>query len=233
MACSKEKPTTAIQVAISPSVPPMMFEKDGKYTGLDLELFEGFCKSRGCVFKMTAYDWLGMLGAVSSGRADAAFSGISITDKRKEAMDFSNPYLESTWDLISLKNRQIHITDLSELKKYKIAYPTGTVFDDYVKGVLEPQGYYSSKQIMLYPSYAETMIALQNNTVDLVFTDSAMLNSYQKSMNLPVISSYQVKGFDKLGFAFKKGSTLRDDFNRYLAELGPAQLKALESKWAQ
>jgi len=44
-----------------------------------------------------------MLGAVSSGQADVAFSAILITDKRKEVMDFSNPYFTSTWQLIRLK----------------------------------------------------------------------------------------------------------------------------------
>ncbi len=33
-----------------------------------------------------------MLGAVASGQADVAFSGISITDKRKKVIDFSEPY---------------------------------------------------------------------------------------------------------------------------------------------
>ena len=110
--CSKEEPSKLIKVAISPAIPPMLFEKDGKYLGIDLEIFEGYCKSRGCTFKVTAYDWLGMLGAVTSGQADVAFSGISITDKRKEVMDFSNPYFTSTWQLIGLKNRNIKITDL-------------------------------------------------------------------------------------------------------------------------
>jgi len=99
-ACSKEEQTNVIKVAVSPAVPPMLFEKDGNYTGIDLEIFEGYCKSRACTFQITAYDWLGMLGAVSSGQADVAFSGISITDKRKEVMDFSNPYFTSTWQLI-------------------------------------------------------------------------------------------------------------------------------------
>jgi polar amino acid transport system substrate-binding protein len=94
--CSKEDPSNVIKVAISPAIPPMLYEKDGKYSGIDLEIFEGYCKSRGCTFKLTAYDWLGMLGAVTSGQADVAFSGISITDKRKEVMDFSNPYFTST-----------------------------------------------------------------------------------------------------------------------------------------
>jgi polar amino acid transport system substrate-binding protein len=231
-ACSKQE-SDVIRVAVSPAVPPMLFEKDGKYTGIDLEIFEGFCKSRACTFKMTAYDWLGMLGAVTSGQADVAFSGISITDKRKEVMDFSKPYFTSTWDLIGLKNRNIQITDLSQLKKYSIAYPTGSVFDDYVKNVLQPKGYYSVEKVKLYPSPTEALIALQNGSVDLVFVDSVMLANYQKSLNLPVSSSYQVVGFDNLGFAFKKGSKLRDDFNLYLTELGPEKLKEIINRWIQ
>ncbi len=231
--CSKEEPSKLIKVAISPAIPPMLFEKDGKYLGIDLEIFEGYCKSRGCTFKVTAYDWLGMLGAVTSGQADVAFSGISITDKRKEVMDFSNPYFTSTWQLIGLKNRNIKITDLSQLNKYTIAYPTGSVFDDYVKNVLQPKGYYSVEQVKLYPSPTEALIALQNGNVDLVFVDNVMLVNYQKTLNLPVSSSYQVLGFDNLGFAFKKDSKLRDDFNLYLAELGPEKLKAIIDRWLQ
>jgi polar amino acid transport system substrate-binding protein len=232
-ACSKEDQLNVIKVAASPTIPPMLFEKDGKYTGMDLEIFEGYCKSRGCTFKITAYDWLGMLGAVTSGQADVAFSGISITDKRKEVMDFSNPYFTSTWQLIGLNDRNIKITDLSQLKKYTIAYPTGSVFDDYVKTVLQPKGYYSVEQVKLYPSPAEALIALQNRNVDLVFVDSVMLVNYQKSLNLPVTSSYQVVGFDNLGFAFKKDSKLRNDFNLYLEELGPEKLKVMMNRWAQ
>ena len=232
-ACSTEEQSNVIKVAVSPAIPPMLFEKDGKYTGMDLEIFEGYCKSRGCTFKMTAYDWLGMLGAVTSGQADVAFSGISITDKRKEVMDFSNPYFTSTWQLIGLTNRNIKITDLSQFKKYTIGYPRGSVFDDYVKTVLQPKGYYTVDQVKLYPSPAEALIALQNGNVDLVFVDSVMLVNYQKSLNLPVSSSYQVVGFDNLGFAFKKGSKLRDDFNLYLTELGPEKLSTMMNRWAK
>jgi ABC-type amino acid transport substrate-binding protein len=52
-----------------------MYEENGQYKGLDLEIFEGFCKARGHSYKITAYDWQGMLGAVMAGQADIAFSG--------------------------------------------------------------------------------------------------------------------------------------------------------------
>lgn len=233
-ACSKTdtaSKSNVIAVAVSPTIPPMLFEENGKYAGIDLDIFTGYCQSRGCNFKITAYDWLGMLGAVSSGQADVAFSGISITDKRKEVMDFSEPYYVSTWQLISLSKRHIQITDLTQLKQYSIGYPTGTVFDGYIRNELQPKGYYSLDQVKLYPSYSEALTALQNGTVDLVFVDNVMLVNYQKNLRLPVVSSYEVKGFDQLGFAFTKGSKIRDDFNAYLTELGPEKRKVIIERW--
>ena len=113
--CSDNKSGSEIKVAVSPTSPPMLFEENKKIQGVDLDIFQGYCKARGCTLKITPYDWQGMLGAVSSGQADVAFSGISITDKRKEVMDFSQPYYDNAWHLVSLKSRNIKISDLSEL----------------------------------------------------------------------------------------------------------------------
>ena len=88
VACSKSSDTKEIKVAVSPASPPMLFDDKGQIVGVDMDIFQGYCQSRGCTLKVTPYDWAGMLGAVSSGQADVAFSGISITDKRKEVMDF-------------------------------------------------------------------------------------------------------------------------------------------------
>ena len=125
-----------VRVAVTPASPPNLFEENGKIVGLDLDIFEGYCKSRGCTLNITAYDWQGMLGAVVSGRADVAFSGISITDKRKEVMDFSRAYLDNTWNLVSLKSRNLKITDLHELKKNKIRYPSGLDYNYFIKNEL-------------------------------------------------------------------------------------------------
>ena len=48
---------------------------------------------------------------------------------------------------------------------------------------------------------------------------------------LPIQDSYVFTGFDRFGFAFPKGSPLREDFDRYLTELGPEKLKAIADKW--
>ena len=220
-----------IKVAVSPTSPPMVFEDSGKTVGADLDIFEGYCKARGCTLQITPYDWQGMLGAVSSGQADVAFSGISITDKRKEAMDFSQPYYDNAWHLVSLTSRNIKIADLSELKKYSIGYPRGMAYNDLIKNELEPKGYYSLDKVKLYPSYNEAVTDLQNGNLDLAFIEEPVLANFKYKKNLPLESSYSFTGFDKLGFAFAKGSPMRDDFDKYLVELGPDKIKAILDKW--
>jgi len=229
-ACSKTD-SKEIKVAVSPASPPMVFEQNGKIVGADMDIFEGYCKARNCTFKVTPYDWQGMLGAVSSGQADVAFSGISITDKRKEVMDFSQPYYDNAWHLVSMKNRNIQIKDLSELKKYKIGYPRGMAYDDLIRNELEPKGYYSLSKVKLYPSYTEVITDLQNGNIDLAFIEEPVLANYINKLKLPIESDYVFSGYDKLGFAFAKGSKLRDDFDAYLKELGPDKVKAILDKW--
>lgn len=230
--CSDNKEASnVIKVAVSPASPPMLFDDKGTIKGVDLDIFQGYCASRGCTLKITPYDWQGMLGAVSSGQADVAFSGISITPQRKEAMDFSQPYYDNSWHLVSLKSRNLKITDLSELKKYSIGYPRGMAYNDLIKNELEPKGYYSLSQVKLYPSYSEAVTDLQNGNLDLAFIEEPVLANYEYKMKLPFQSSYVFTGFDKLGFAFAKGSKRRDDFDKYLTELGPEKIKAIIDKW--
>ena len=220
-----------ITVAVSPTSPPMLFEEGGVLKGADLELFEGFCKARGCTVKATRYDWQGMLGAVSSGQAEVAFSGISITDKRKEAMDFSQPYFDNAWHLVSLTERQIKLTDLAALKQYSLGYPRGMAYNDLIKNDLEPKGYYSLDKVKLYPSYNEVVADLQNGNLDLAFIEEPVFANFKFKKKLPIDSSYSFTGFDKLGFAFAKGSPLRAEFDAYLAELGPVKLKEILDRW--
>ena len=231
MGCSKQDDAKVVRVAVSPNSPPMLFDDKGKIVGADMAIFEGYCQSRACTLKVTPYDWQGMLGAVSSGQADVAFSGISITDKRKEVMDFSQPYYDNAWHLVSTTKKNIVITDLSQLKKYSIGYPRGMAYEDLIKNELEPKGYYNLKDVKLYPSYSEVVTDLQNGNLDLAFIEEPVFANYKYKMNLPIERAYVVTGFDRLGFAFAKGSKMRDDFNTYLTELGPEKIKAILDGW--
>ena len=229
--CSDKASVNVIKVAVSPASPPMLFQKDGKYQGVDLEIFQGFADARGLTLEITAYDWQGMLGAVSSGQADVAFSGISITPKRQQAMDFSNAYYDNAWHLVSLVSRDIEINDLSELMQYSLGYPRGMAYEGLIRTELEPKGYYSVSKVKLYPSYNEVVTDLENGNLDVAFIEEPVLNNYIYKLKMPIESDYVFTGFDRLGFAFAKGSARRDDFNQYLDELGQEKIQAIIDKW--
>jgi polar amino acid transport system substrate-binding protein len=186
---------------------------------------------QGCTFTITSYDWQGMLGAVSSGHADVAFSGISITDKRKAAMDFSVPYYDNGWHLVGLANRKIKIEKLDQIKQYSIGYPRGMAYADLIKNELEPKGYYSVSKAKLYPTYNEVVADLMNGNLDLAFIEEPVLKDFVNKKKLPIASSYVFTGFDTLGFAFVKGSNIRPDFDKFLSELGPTEIKAVLDSW--
>ncbi|HHX82164.1 MAG TPA: transporter substrate-binding domain-containing protein [Pseudomonadaceae bacterium] len=228
--CADQDTGDVIRVAVSPASPPNLYEENGRTQGLDLDIFEGYCEARGCTLRITAYDWQGMLGAIVSRQADVAFSAISITDERLEVMDFSQPYMENTWNLVSLTSRDIAIDDLADLKQYTIGYPRGMAYSNFIKNDLEPRGIYSLDQVKMYPSYNEVLSDLQNGNLDLAFLDGTVASVYRKS--LPIRDSYVFTGFDRFGFAFPKGSELRADFDRYLSEeLSPEALQAIIDKW--
>jgi len=227
--CGKQETSKVINVAVTPASPPNLFEENGQTKGLDYDLFDGYCKARGCTMNITAYDFQGMLGAIVSHKADVAFSGISITAPRKVVMDFSKPYMDNDWDLVSMKSRNIKLANLDTLKNYTIGFPRGAAYMDFIKTQLEPKGIYKADQAKLYPSYNEALTDLQNGQVDLVFLDGTVASVYRKK--LPIQDSYVFAGIDKLGFAFPKGSALRVDFDKYLDELGPVKRQAIIDKW--
>jgi len=145
-------------------------------------------------------------------------------------MDFSIPYMDNTWNLVSLKNRNIKIDNLDDLKKYSIGYPRGMAYSDFIKNTLEPKGQYKLDQVKVYPSYNEVLADLRNGNLDLAFLDGTVASVYRKTM--PIQDSYVFTGFDRFGFAFPKGSKLREDVDTYLTtELKPEERQAIIDKW--
>lgn len=222
-----------IKVAVAANSPPMLFKSpQGKIEGVEMDIFSDFCKQKGYLMNVKEYTFDGMLGAVINGQADVAFSAISITPKRQQSMDFSAPYFNNSWNLVSLTERHIHITDLAQLNHYKIGYPRGMAYADLIRDELEPKHYYSRADVKLYPSYAEVFADLKNGNLDLAFVEDPVLANYKNQRHYPVAVSYSFKNKDTLGFGFNKSAAkLRGEFDAYLKEQGPKKIGAVVDRW--
>ena len=205
-----------LQAAVCPTSPPNCFQQDKEYLGIDVEILRAFCASRGYAFAVTAYDWAGMLGAVVAGRADVAFSGISITDKRKEAMDFSAPYMVNTLVIAALADRGVSIATTADWKKYKLGFVRGMYFGDLVKTTYKAA--YAYEDLKQYPSYNELLADLGNGNVDGAFMDSLVMVDQKEKGIYNLTTAFTLAEADNFGFAFPKGSALRGEFDQFLQE---------------
>ena len=83
----------SITIATEGAYAPWNFtEANGKLAGYEIELAADLCKRAKIECKVIAQDWDGIIPGLNAGKFDAIMAGMSITDKRKEVINFSDPY---------------------------------------------------------------------------------------------------------------------------------------------
>ena len=217
-----------LSVAVCPTSPPNCSQQDSAYVGIDVDIFSAFCQSRGYTFEMTAYDWSGMLGSVIAKRVDVAFSGISITDSRKQVMSFSEPYMVNVLVIAAIAGRGINIASTADWKKYRLGFVRGMYFGDLIRNTYKD--FYAYEDLKQYPSYNELLADLNNGNVDGAFMDSLVLADQRKKAIYAVEPVFTLAEDDRFGFAFPMGSPLRDEFNLFLTEQADA-IKAIVDRY--
>ena len=116
---------TTIVFATDATWPPMEFVDNQKQVvGYAIDFVTAAGKEAGFtpVFKNTAWD--GIFAGLAAGKYDAVVSSVSITEERKKAMDFSEPYFTVRQALIV--NKSSAVKTLAELKGQKVGGQIGT-----------------------------------------------------------------------------------------------------------
>ena len=81
-----------IRIATNSTTPPLVFVKDGKLVGHDVEITNRFAASVGRCIEWSDMNFSALIPALVSGNQDMIAAGVNITPERKESIDFSDPY---------------------------------------------------------------------------------------------------------------------------------------------
>lgn len=76
---------------------------DGSLIGFEIDLGNDLCARAKLTCKFIAQDWNGIIPGLNAGKFDAIMSGMSITDKRLEVIDFSRNYSSAPTTFAVLK----------------------------------------------------------------------------------------------------------------------------------
>lgn len=127
-------------VGIDTTYPPFEFQKDGEYQGIDVELIQAIAEDQGFKIELRPMDFVGIIPALEEGELDMAIAGMSITDERKETLDFSDPYFDAGLALVTAKDDS-EIGSLEDMDGKVIAVKSGTTGSKFVGENQEKYGY--------------------------------------------------------------------------------------------
>jgi polar amino acid transport system substrate-binding protein len=155
---------------------------------------------------------------------------ISITEPRKRAVDFSEPYYESPQAVIAKKGTAAaDATSLAALKDVQMGVQIGTTSLDAVNASIQP-----SKQPKVFDDSNATVTALKQDQVEAVVTDlpTALFLTAVEIPNATVIGQFSAPGGDTWGALLEKDSPLTPCVSQAIGKLRESgELEKITERW--
>jgi len=134
----------SLVLVTSADFPPFEFKEGRKYKGIDIEFAEALAAELGLKLKITNTDFDSVVTSVNTGKADIGMAGLTVSEKRKELVNFSTSYYEASQMIIVKSDNTAFdaCTTAAEVEAVingmgaaaKIGYQTGTTGGLYANG---------------------------------------------------------------------------------------------------
>ncbi len=147
---------------------------------------------------------------------DISLSQVSITDKRKKVVDFTQSYFQSQQGVLIKKGSNIKVSTLEQARKIQWGVQTGTTAIDLLN-LVKP-----AKRPQVFQQLPDAYTALDAGQVDAVLIDTAInLGEAARSKGaFEVVAQFaQPSGPDQYGAIVPKGSPNLPTFDKILAGL--------------
>ena len=203
-----------LRIGTEGAYPPFnQIDASGNVTGFDVEIAKALCVKMQAECEIVTSDWDGIIPALNAKKFDFIAASMSITDERKQAVDFTDPYYTNKLQFIAPKSVEFK-TDEASLDGKVIgaqrATIAGTWLEDNLGDVVD---------VKLYDTQENAYLDLASGRVDGVLADKLVNWEWLKS---DAGKDFEFKGEpvfddDKIGIAVRKGDdALRERLNSAL-----------------
>jgi len=214
-------------VATDTAFVPFEFKQGDKYVGFDVDLWDAIAKELKLDYTLKPMDFSGIIPALQTRNVDLALAGITITEERKKAIEFSDGYYKSGLQVM-VRNNENNIKGISDLNGKVVAVKSGTGSVEYAKANIK------SKDLRQFPNIDSAYMELGTNRADAVLHDTPnilyFIHTAGKGRFKAVGDSIEAQQY---GIAFPKGSDdLREKVNGALKTLKEnGTYNTLYKKW--
>ncbi len=209
-----EEQVEEIVVASDIAYPPFEYEEGGEPVGFDIDLLTEIGKRAGFkpTFQNVTFD--GIIGGLQSGNYDAAISAMTITEERKQDVDFSDPYFNADQSLMVRSDSDIQTTD--DLAESNVGVQIGTTGADQATAMRD-EG--KVAEVTTFDTIEDAFAALENESVDAVINDFPVSADREQSSGGSLEIVQTIPTGEQYGIAFTKGSELVGRVNEALKEI--------------
>lgn len=224
--------TKAIIVGLDDNFPPMGFKDEkNEIVGFDIDLAKEAAKRLGRPVEFKSIDWSSKEAELKSGRVDVLWNGLDITDKRKENMLFSDPYMDNR-QIIFVKAGNDSIKSEADLAGKVVGTQSGGTTEEYIDSNEALKN--SLKDYKKYSDYVTAFMDLENGRLDAIVADEIVGRHYMsKHANAISAVDVAVGPVSTFGIGFKKdNNALRDEVQKVLNEMkADGTMAKISEKW--
>ncbi len=168
---SSSDKTETLVMGTNASFPPYEYVDDNnKIVGIDAEIAEAIADKLGMKLEIKDMEFDSLIPAVKSNSIDVVLAGMTVTDERKQSVDFSDSYSKGVQVIIVKEGSDIKSAD--DLKGKKIGVQAGTTGDAYCTDD------FGQENVKQFSNGSLAVAALANGQVDCVVIDNEPAKNY-------------------------------------------------------
>ena len=193
-----------IQVVTNPDFAPYEYMVSGEYEGIDMDIWKAIAQALSCNVNFNFMEFDSIINAIQAGRFDVGASGFTVTETRKEQVNFSNTYATAHQTVVILKSSPLADAESYEdLLKHKLAVESGTT------------GYYLAEEVFgidyieAYNTYTDVISSLMTHHSDFAVIDDLVAESFVEKNDSLMILDVAIPGdeVEEYAFTFNKSNT--------------------------
>lgn len=172
-------------------------DEKGQFKGYDIALGDRIAEELGVKVKYIPVEAASRVEYLNANKIDLLLANFTVTDERKEQVDFALPYMKVSLGVVSPKGA---ITDVSQLKDKTLIISKGTTAETYFTEQ------HPEIKLQKYDQYAEAYSALLDGRGDAMSTDNTEVLAWALENDGYDVGIKTLGDVDYIAPAVKKGN---------------------------
>ncbi|MBS6706393.1 MAG: transporter substrate-binding domain-containing protein [Lachnospiraceae bacterium] len=202
-----------LTVAMELAYPPFETkDEQGNPSGVSVDFMKDFGEYIGKEIRIENISFDGLIPSLQTGKADMVMSSMTITEERKETVDFSDPYANALLAVLTNKDSQITSVDDLNQEGKKVAVKTGST------GYLYAQEHLKNAEIIALQDESACVMEVSQGKADgFIYDQLTIYRNWQNNLDTTNAVFIPFQDVEPWGIAVKKGNTeLLDQLNEFI-----------------